>query len=445
MASRMSRTVPFVALAALALGALSGTTVSAFRARTTHRVLFASAPIPAAPLPAAGQEVIRSRYVTIDLVALQATRSDDINAAIRPALLLNVFDDLAYNAEADRIDTVEDGFTWVGHVWGYDLSTVTLACVSGVVAGSIVTPDAVFAIRYVGDGAYEIAQIDQASLPAELAPMPVEPGASAAAGGQDSSTLQAGASLQGGAAGHVATPGQTPIVNTRVDAGASAGATSEHPISVESRATRIRADSQVAGPETERRAEAEVGQAASVERRALPLGSSPDGEPGRFVRQLPPGVLGGFNPEFAGGDRAVVRARVVAGALMRTVIDTPVRGAEVSSPFVLSGWSVDLASASGAGVDTVHAWAFPVDKDAPNIAQAHAGPDPGATAIWLGVATPGPPRPDVGRLYGPAFADASYRLDISNLAPGTYDVAVYPHRASTGQFEGARMVRVTVR
>jgi hypothetical protein len=89
-------------------------------------------------------------------------------------------------------------------------------------------------------------------------------------------------------------------------------------------------------------------------------------------------------------------------------------------------------------------WAFPAENGAPNVGQAQACLDPGAAAIWLGSATPGPMGPDAGRLSGPGFADASYRLDIYTLAPGTYDVVVCPHRASTGQFEGARTVRVTV-
>jgi len=443
--SRMSRTVSFVALAAVALCALSGTTASAFRARTIKGILFAAASPPAAQLPAPGPQVIRSRYVTIDVVALQATRSDDINAAIRPTLLLNVFDDLAYNAEVDRVDTVEDGFTWVGHVPGHDLSTVTLACVGGVVAGTIVMPEAVFTIRYVGDGAHEIAQIDQSSLPAELVPIRLEPGTAAAAGGRDSPALHAGASLQGGAAGTVTTPGPKPVVNIRAENGVSVGSANQHAMGVQSRAKQMRADSQGTRPEAERRTGVGIGQAASVGRWALPLSSSPDSEPGRFVQQPPPGVLGDSNLDSVGGDAAALRTPEVMGPPMRTVVATPENGAEVSSPFVLSGWSVDLASTIGAGVDTVHVWAFLVDKDAPNVGQAQACPDPGSTAIWLGSATPGPPGPDGGRLYGRAFADASYRLDVDNLAPGTYDVLVCPHRASTGQFEGPRTVRVTVR
>jgi len=181
------------------------------------------------------------------------------------------------------------------------------------------------------------------------------------------------------------------------------------------------------------------------ERRPLPLGSMLDGLAGTFTWRPAAGFLGSFGLEFSSGAETVVPLRLVVGPPMRTVIETPANGTEVASSFVLSGWSVDLASVSGTGVDIVLAWAFPVDRDASGALPAGSGPDPGATPIWIGAASPGPPRSELGRIYGPAFVDAAYRFNISTLAPGTYDLAVYPRRTSTGQIEGARIVRVTVR
>ena len=48
-------------------------------------------------------------------------------------------------------------------------------------------------------------------------------------------------------------------------------------------------------------------------------------------------------------------------------------------------------------------------------------------------------------IYGEAFARSSYGLVANPLAPDTYDLVVYPHRAATGAFEGAQVTRVTVR
>jgi hypothetical protein len=165
-------------------------------------------------------------------------------------------------------------------------------------------------------------------------------------------------------------------------------------------------------------------------RRALPLGSSLDARAGIFYWQPAPGFLGSYNLLFVSPDGTGVAARVVVGAPMRMVIDTPASGADVRGPFVVAGWALDLAGDEGSGVDTVHVWAYPVRGGAP---------------VWLGVAEYGDPRPDVGALYGTTFAKAAYTLWVDSLAPGSYDIVVYAHRAKTGSFDAAQVVRVTVR
>jgi len=109
------------------------------------------------------------------------------------------------------------------------------------------------------------------------------------------------------------------------------------------------------------------------------------------------------------------------------------------------GWAVDLTSDNGSGIDAVHVWAYRLDEDGAAVGPFRGAAGQGQGAIWLGVAAAGPPRPDVGRLYGPTFTDASYHLDIGGLAPGAYDLVVYPHRARTATFDGARAVRINVR
>ena len=171
-------------------------------------------------------------------------------------------------------------------------------------------------------------------------------------------------------------------------------------------------------------------------RRALPVGSSLDATAGLFYWQPAPGFLGKYDLVFgpssgagaAGGD--AVRVRVVVGPAMRAVIDTPQADTVVAPPFTLAGWALDLAANEGTGIDTVHVWAYPT-----------AGTDP----IFLGVAAYGDARPDVGVMYGEAFAGAAYGLTVDLLPPGTYDVVVYPHRARTNTFEGAQVVRVVVK
>ncbi|MCX6546032.1 MAG: hypothetical protein NTV05_16675 [Acidobacteria bacterium] len=165
-------------------------------------------------------------------------------------------------------------------------------------------------------------------------------------------------------------------------------------------------------------------------RRRLPLGSSLDERGGIFYWQPAPGFLGRYDLVFVAPGGMGVRLGVVVGPSMRMAIDTPASGAEVRRPFAVAGWALDLAGEQGSGVDTVHVWAYP------------AG---GAPPIWLGVAEYGDPRPDVGALYGTTFTKAAYTLVVGHLSPGTYDIVVYVHRAKTGSFDAAQIVRFTVR
>jgi hypothetical protein len=168
------------------------------------------------------------------------------------------------------------------------------------------------------------------------------------------------------------------------------------------------------------------------ERRRLPAGSSLDAAGGIFYWQPAPGFLGAHDLLFVassdGADASLVRARVVVGTSVQAAIDAPQPGI-VSAPFMISGWAIDQAAAEGTGIDTVHVWAYPAT---------------GAAPFFLGVAAYGDLRPDISGTYGDQFGDASYSLPVGSLAPGTYDIVVYPHSAVTGDFHGAKAVRVVV-
>ncbi len=142
-----------------------------------------------------------------------------------------------------------------------------------------------------------------------------------------------------------------------------------------------------------------------------------------------PGFLGAYDLAFTAGNR-IERLRVVVWPPVRMTIDTPHAGGEMhGSGFTIAGWAVDLGSSDGAGIDTLHVWAYPTAGGAP---------------VFVGVAKSGGGRPDVAALYGASFTGAGFTLDGA-LAPGTYDLVVYAHSAATNVFEGAQTVRVIVR
>jgi len=116
----------------------------------------------------------------------------------------------------------------------------------------------------------------------------------------------------------------------------------------------------------------------------------------------------------------------------RMAIGLPAVNAVVpSAGFTVGGWAIDLASASGPGVDAVHVYAFPAGS---------------STARFVGVAEYGVSRPDVGSVFGSSQFNASgFNMRVAGLPAGTWDIAVYAHSVLSNAFDDAAVVRVIVR
>ncbi len=112
----------------------------------------------------------------------------------------------------------------------------------------------------------------------------------------------------------------------------------------------------------------------------------------------------------------------------RMAIDQPAAGATLGPEFQLSGWAFQ-EGAPGTGVDAVHVWAYPTNGTAP---------------LFLGAATLGVPRPDVGAIFGSRYAASGYHLNVTGLADGTYDVVAFAHHSASGAFNMRRLVLVRI-
>ncbi len=111
-------------------------------------------------------------------------------------------------------------------------------------------------------------------------------------------------------------------------------------------------------------------------------------------------------------------------------LDAPVSLAIVGSAFYAAGWAIDLGADSGTGVDGVQVWAYP-------------NPGSGDPAVFLGEATYGGARSDVGAAFGEPFTNSGFLLQIVSLSPGTYRIAAFAHSTVTGTFD-VRTADVTV-
>jgi hypothetical protein len=87
----------------------------------------------------------------------------------------------------------------------------------------------------------------------------------------------------------------------------------------------------------------------------------------------------------------------------------------------------------GSGIGAIHVWAT---KKAPGLTF-----DP----FFLGQPSLGLSREDVGETYGAQFNASGYKLTLTMMEPGTYEVVVYAWCERTAQWEAARTVMVSVR
>jgi len=111
-------------------------------------------------------------------------------------------------------------------------------------------------------------------------------------------------------------------------------------------------------------------------------------------------------------------------------LDRPLTNGTSGSTVTASGWAIDLGSPTGTGVDQVHVWAFPTG---------------GGTATFMGVATYGLSRPDVGAAFGDSrFTNSGFQV-AKTLTPGNYTITAYLHSTVTGTFNmTASATNVTV-
>jgi hypothetical protein len=172
----------------------------------------------------------------------------------------------------------------------------------------------------------------------------------------------------------------------------------------------------------------------------LPIGSQLNPSTGAFTWQPGPGFVGAYDFVFVrrlGGEalarqevRVVLNPKGSNRVGPQVVIDTPSGGADVSLPFVIAGWAVDLDAHAGSGVSTLHVWAYP---------------DGGGAPLFVGATAYGGERPDVGAIFGGRFEQSGYSLTVRHLPAGSYRLAVFAWSNVVGGFIPARVVVVTVK
>jgi hypothetical protein len=144
-------------------------------------------------------------------------------------------------------------------------------------------------------------------------------------------------------------------------------------------------------------------------------------------------LIAAFGHSSVTGTFAAVATRTVTVVLPQSLpamaLDVPASGATVAGNFVVvAGWALDRGAPSGTGVNAVHVWALPANGNSP---------------VFLGVASYGLSRPDIGGIFGSAFTNSGYVL-VGTLPPGTYTIAAFAFSTVTNTFNNVRTANVIV-
>ncbi len=95
--------------------------------------------------------------------------------------------------------------------------------------------------------------------------------------------------------------------------------------------------------------------------------------------------------------------------------------ATVTQPVTVTGYAIDLSSATGTGVDAIQVWAYP-------------NPGSNKPAVFVAAATRGLTRPEIGTRYGSRFAPSGYSFPLRGLAPAPYLLVVFARSTMSGTY-----------
>jgi glucose/arabinose dehydrogenase len=153
--------------------------------------------------------------------------------------------------------------------------------------------------------------------------------------------------------------------------------------------------------------------------------------------ELTPGNVSSFGVDASGelyfvdySNGAIVRIAAPSAPPPAMSIDLPRPNQMVAQPFVVAGWALDPASTSGAGIDAIHVWAFPLA---------------GGSPVFVAATTLTIDRPDVAGVFGSAqLTRCGFQFAATGLAPGGYRLFAFGLVRATGRFDLVGTVDVTV-
>jgi hypothetical protein len=112
-------------------------------------------------------------------------------------------------------------------------------------------------------------------------------------------------------------------------------------------------------------------------------------------------------------------------------LDSPAAGSTLGQTFTVSGWALDRGASSGTGVSGIHVYAFPLVNGVPQGGE------------FLGVASYGAARNDVGAVYGSQFTNCAFSFSATRPA-GAYRIMAFAYSTVASAFNQAVYADITV-
>jgi hypothetical protein len=143
-----------------------------------RRALFSEGEFPGAAVARPGPDdraVVRRRRASAALTMLVQSGAGPSGFGARPraarSVDLNLFGDVDLVAQLDHVETVATlGYAWVGRVAGVEASQVILAVADGVLSGVVNLPRAMYSVKPLADGWYDIIEVDRRMIPGDASP-----------------------------------------------------------------------------------------------------------------------------------------------------------------------------------------------------------------------------------------------------------------------------------
>jgi hypothetical protein len=152
---------------------------------------------------------------------------------------------------------------------------------------------------------------------------------------------------------------------------------------------------------------------------------------------IPPGLAAGryqitafahsvVTSTFAASASATVTVATLSNPAM--VLDSPRPNSTVGHTVTFAGWAIDRGASSGTGMDQVLVWAYPGGGGAPQ---------------YVGAATYGIDRADIGALLGSQFTTSGFQMTVA-VTPGAYTFVAFAHSTVANAYSSVAAPNVTV-